>query len=138
MPNVLIVGATRGLGASLVQKYATENSGTVFATSRSEHVKESDNNVTFVPGIDLSLEPTGAKLVSYLKKFNAKLDIVIITAGYFGTETFDEPKWEEEIKMQVLFSLQCPDMISWKCDSRSIVEKVVFSHCSSALAVIIN
>jgi short-subunit dehydrogenase len=101
MPNVLIIGATRGLGASLAQKYATENNCTVFATSRSENVKENNNNVTFVPGIDLTLESNGAKLVSYLKEFKTKLDIVIITAGYFGTETFDEPRWEEEIKMQV-------------------------------------
>ena len=24
---------------------------------------------------------------------------MIITAGYFGTESFDEPKWADEIKM---------------------------------------
>lgn len=103
MPNVLIVGATRGLGASLVQKYAAENSGTVFATSRSENGSDNapfDNkNVKLIPGIDLSLEPAGAKLASHFKDVRIKLDVVIITAGYFGTETFDEPKWDEEVKM---------------------------------------
>lgn len=99
MPNVLIIGATRGLGASLVRKYAADNSGTVFATSRSENAKFDSKNVTVVPGIDLSLESAGAKLVSHFKDSQIKLGIVIITAGYFGTETFDEPKWEEEVKM---------------------------------------
>ena len=99
MPNVLIVGATRGLGASLVQKYAAKNSGTAFATSRSENAPFDNKNVKVIPGIDLSLEPAGAKLASHFKDAQIKLDVVIITAGYFGTETFDEPKWDEEVKM---------------------------------------
>lgn len=99
MPNVLIVGATRGLGASLVQKYAAENSGTVFATSRSENAPFDHKNVQVIPGIDLSVESAGAKLASYLKDAKIKLDVVIVSAGYFGTETFDEPKWDEEVKM---------------------------------------
>ena len=99
MPNVLIVGATRGLGASLVQKYAAENSSTVFATSRSENAPFDHENVQVIPGIDLSLESAGAKLASHFKDTQTSLDIVIITAGYFGTETFDEPKWDEEVKM---------------------------------------
>lgn len=99
MPNVLIIGATRGLGASLVHKYAAENNGTVFATSRSENAPFNNKNITVIPGIDLSLESAGAILASHLKESQIKLDIVIITAGYFATETFDEPKWEEEVKM---------------------------------------
>lgn len=102
MPNVLIIGATRGLGASLSQKYADGNSGVVFATSRSKESKDSIKGVTSIPGIDLSTESSGPELVGQLRPFQIKLDIVIITAGYFGTETFDEPKWEDEVKMQVL------------------------------------
>lgn len=103
MPNVLIVGATRGLGASLVQKYAAQSNGTVFATSRSENALFNLKNVTVIPEIDLSLETAGAKLASHFKDTQIKIDIVIITAGYFGTETFDEPKWDEEVKMYVFF-----------------------------------
>lgn len=99
MPNVLIVGATRGLGASLAHKYAAGNSGTVFATSRSENADFDEKNITVIPGIDISSESAGTKLVSHLKNSQIELDIVIITAGYFGTETFDEPKWDEEVKM---------------------------------------
>ena len=101
MSDVLIVGASRGLGASLVQKYATGNKVSVYATSRSKEASESTKNVKSIPGIDLCSESAGSKLVSHLEKFDAKLGTVIITAGYFGTETFDEPKWEDEVKMQV-------------------------------------
>lgn len=101
MSDVLIVGASRGLGNSLVQKYALGSKGTVFATSRSEPTSEPGKNVKFIPGIDLCSESAGSKLASQLAKSGAKLATVIITAGYFGTESFDEPKWEDEIKMQV-------------------------------------
>lgn len=101
MSNVLVIGATRGLGASLVQKYAAENNGTIFATSRSENGELDMKNVVFIPDIDISLETAGAKLLSHFKGSQIKLDVVIITAGYFSTETFDEPKWDEEVKMSV-------------------------------------
>ena len=104
MSDVLIVGASRGLGNSLVQKYTlgVGSNGTVFATSRSEPTSEPGKNVKFIPGIDLCSESAGSKLASQLAQSGAKLATVIITAGYFGTESFDEPKWEDEIKMQVL------------------------------------
>lgn len=35
MPTVLIIGATRGLGASLVQLYAGDANNNVFGTARS-------------------------------------------------------------------------------------------------------
>lgn len=108
MSDVLIVGASRGLGASLVQKYAAGNKVTVFATSRSSEASETAKNVKWIPEIDLSYKTAGSDLASHLKKLDAKLGIVIITAGYFGTETFDEPKWEDEVKMQVFL-----DVLSW-------------------------
>ncbi|MCJ1465951.1 hypothetical protein MMC07_004570 [Pseudocyphellaria aurata] len=101
MSDVLIVGASRGLGNSLVQKYALGSKGTVYATSRSKQASEPGKNVRFIPGIDLCSESAGSDLASQLAQFGAKLATVIITAGYFNTETFDEPKWEDEIKMQV-------------------------------------
>lgn len=105
MSDVLIVGASRGLGASLVQKYAAVNKVTVFATSRSQEASESAKNVKSIPGIDLCSESAGSKLASRLEIFGAKLGTVIITAGYFGTESFDEPKWEDEVKMQVFLNV---------------------------------
>lgn len=103
MSDILVVGATRGLGASLVNKYASGNSGSaVFGTSRSTDHESSTKQITMIPGIDLCSQAAGQELVAHLSQAGAKLGTVIITAGYFATESFDEPKWEEEVKMQVL------------------------------------
>lgn len=107
MSDVLIVGASRGLGNSLVQKYALGTKGTVFATTRSKSASESETgkNVKFIPDIDLCSESAGSRLASQLAQSGAKIATVIITAGYFGTESFDEVKWEDEIKMQVFLHI---------------------------------
>lgn len=110
MSDVLIVGASRGLGSSLVQKYALGTKGTVFATSRSKPTSEPEKNVKTIPGIDLSVESAGSELASQLVEFGAKLATVIITAGYFGAESFDEPKWEDEIKMQVFLKMKIEEL----------------------------
>ena len=99
MSTVLVVGASRGLGAALVKKYAGVSKNFVFATSRSAKTAESTPNVSYISGIDVASESAGATLVSHLKAAKRSLDTVIITAGYFGTESFDEPKWADEIKM---------------------------------------
>ena len=101
MPNVLIVGASRGLGAELAKQYASNN--TVFATSRSDKIPEATKNVEYIPNIDVAQEQAGKQLASHLDK--TKLDTVIITAGYFATESFDSPSWENEIKMYTTSSI---------------------------------
>ena len=102
MPNVLIVGASRGLGASLTKQYV-RNGDHVFATARSNDPPEPGSNVTYVPNIDVGTEEAGSRMVSAIGK--KEFHTVIITAGYFGTESFDEPKWEDEIKMYTTSSV---------------------------------
>ncbi|GFF90879.1 uncharacterized oxidoreductase YKL071W [Aspergillus udagawae] len=99
--NILIVGASRGLGASLRRLYASKAStARVFATSRSSAPPEdsSESRVSWVQNIDVSQPSVGETLVSQLPS-STKLSYVIITAGYFGFETFDDPDWEKEVKM---------------------------------------
>lgn len=105
MPNVLVIGASRGLGASLVREYAADKRCCVYAASRSATASMSTENVRYVPGIDIAKEKAGQDLVSRIKPSGAILDIVIVTAGYFGTETFDEPSWQEEVKMYTTSSI---------------------------------
>lgn len=103
MPNVLVIGASRGLGAALVEQYS--NGSTVFATSRSQ-APESKGSIIYIGGIDVATENAGQVLVSSLKHHSTSiLDIVIITAGYFGTESFDQPSWEKELKMYTTSSV---------------------------------
>ena len=98
MPTVLIVGATRGLGASLAKKYASQGANVV-GTTRSADSPASTSNIIFVSSIDVAQESAGSILASHIERHSLTLDTVIITAGYFGTESFEEPSWEKEVKM---------------------------------------
>ena len=99
--NILILGATRGLGASLRKLYASKPSTkSVFATARASFPPESstESRVSWIPNIDVSQPDVGQKLVSQLPP-STKISTAIISAGYFGFESFDSPDWEKQIKM---------------------------------------
>jgi NAD(P)-dependent dehydrogenase (short-subunit alcohol dehydrogenase family) len=74
MPTILIVGATRGLGAALANLYASSPSNTVFGTTRSAsnptyashaHGKEKFNEkITWLKDIDLQEKDVGKRLVN--------------------------------------------------------------------------
>lgn len=96
MPNVLIVGATRGLGHELAKKYA-DKGDTVHGTARKSAPKEDSTKIHWIPKVDLSEEAAGATVVSALK--STKQDIVIISAGFFVKESLDDPDFEQEVLM---------------------------------------
>jgi NAD(P)-dependent dehydrogenase (short-subunit alcohol dehydrogenase family) len=98
MPNnILIVGATRGLGASLGALYSKDPSNHVFGTTRSSS-PETTSSITWLTEVDVAQPNVGQKIVSQLPA-STKLSTVIITAGYFGLETFDSPDWEKQVRM---------------------------------------
>lgn len=96
MPTVLIVGATRGLGLNLAKRYAARGD-TVYGTARSEPPRDAPPEIKWIPNIDISEESAGSALVKSLN--GQKLDTVILTAGYFGKESFDELSWEKQLTM---------------------------------------
>jgi len=66
--TVLIVGATRGLGASLVRQYVARAGTTVFGTTRSNIIPSGfPVPVKWLPGIDLMNQDAGDRLVKLLK-----------------------------------------------------------------------
>ncbi|KAL5336102.1 hypothetical protein BJX70DRAFT_409993 [Aspergillus crustosus] len=101
--TILIVGATRGLGASLRTLYASNPSTHVFATTRSEEKSDPESRVSWISNVDLTKPDVGQKLVSQLPS-STKLSSVIITAGFFGLETFDTPDWEKQVQMYTTWS----------------------------------
>lgn len=99
--NILILGATRGLGASLRKLYAFKPSTkTVFATTRATAPPSAteESHVSWITGIDVSQPDVGQKLVSQIPS-STKISTTIISAGYFGFETFDTADWEKQVRM---------------------------------------
>ncbi|KAF3034129.1 hypothetical protein E8E12_001072 [Didymella heteroderae] len=100
MPAVLIVGATRGLGASLVKLYASDSNNYVFATARTSDPPADSKNIAYIPGVDIASPDAGSKVIRFLNsKGVSTLDTVIITAGYFATESLREPSFEAQERM---------------------------------------
>ena len=104
MPSILIVGATRGLGSCLASYYANQPSTTVYGTTRSS--TGPNNSIIWISSIDLSNRECGANLSNALAQKKASVDVVIITAGYFATESFESgPDWDNELKMYTTSSI---------------------------------
>lgn len=77
MVTALIVGATRGLGASLTKQYAAQEANTVYATSRSSTTpKDFPDKVQWVSNIDLTKPTVGDELAKQLEG-KKPLDIVV-------------------------------------------------------------
>lgn len=67
MPSVLVVGATRGLGACLIRQYATQANHIVYGTTRSENAPEGfPENVKWLSEVDLTDSGVGDRLVTLL------------------------------------------------------------------------
>ncbi|KAK7736982.1 hypothetical protein SLS53_006737 [Cytospora paraplurivora] len=106
MVRALIVGATRGLGASVAKRYASQASNQVFATARSSVPQDFPGSVQWLSNIDLTKPSVGDELTSQLKG-EKPLDVAIITAGRFTTEDFNDkgPNWDEEVTMYTTSSI---------------------------------
>lgn len=77
MVIVLVVGATRGLGASITKQYASKSSNTVFATARSSSTPTGlPQSVTWLRDVDLTSADVGAKVAGQLQG-QKPLDVVV-------------------------------------------------------------
>lgn len=69
MPSILIVGATRGLGASLARRYASSDmdpsqANTVYGTTRSDSAPDGfPDRVKWLTGVDLMKESVADDIV---------------------------------------------------------------------------
>ncbi|KAI1080237.1 oxidoreductase [Whalleya microplaca] len=108
MASALIVGATRGLGASLAKLYASHPSTLIYGTTRSSAAPSGfPDHVKWLTNIDLTKSNVGESLTTQLKD-GQPLDVVVINAGRFVTEDFSAekgPKWDEEVTMYTTSSI---------------------------------
>ena len=69
MPTILIIGATRGLGASLATTYASDSKNIVYGTTRSSSGPSEpklSKDIKWVPHINLMSPSVGSSLVNQL------------------------------------------------------------------------
>ena len=96
MPSVLIVGANRGLGYELAKQYAGKEFE-VTGTARSGPPKDAIPAIQWISGVDVAEEAAGRTIAEGLK--GHQQDLVIVSAGFFGKESFDEPNFDAEVTM---------------------------------------
>lgn len=109
MPNVLVVGGTRGLGAALVNHYSEQPLTRVYATSRKD-APATPNNVKWLTNVDLTKPEAGQSISSQLG--GVIISTVFITAGIFQLETIDEPNWDVEVATYLTSAVAPPFIIS--------------------------
>lgn len=57
-------------------------------------------NIAYIPGVDIAAADAGGKVIRFLyTRGVSSLDTVIITAGYFVTESLQEPSFEAQERM---------------------------------------
>lgn len=86
MSKILIIGATRGLGASLANLYNAQPNTTVYGTARNTVPKGLDERIVWVKGIDLVEADVGEKLVAGLKEvgFEGVFGVVVCFVLFLG------------------------------------------------------
>ncbi|WWC69096.1 uncharacterized protein I206_103032 [Kwoniella pini CBS 10737] len=112
--TVLIVGASKGLGLSLVKKYSKEiGSSNVFATIREENQDNSANSensnsefpkgLNIIENIDVSNENVGEKII---KGLNGKtINLLIYVSGILKSEKIEKLNWKDELSMYTICSI---------------------------------
>ncbi len=88
--NIVITGASRGIGYELVKVFARDLNNTVYALSRNAekltHLTTACAHATIIPlPVDITHQP---ELVALSKDFPPEIDIVINNAGYLVNKPF--------------------------------------------------
>jgi NAD(P)-dependent dehydrogenase (short-subunit alcohol dehydrogenase family) len=78
MSKVLVVGASRGIGAALVRQFAARGD-TVWATQRATQVPADTGSVRWVGGVDVAAASGRQRLIAQLQ--GVSLDLVVHSAG---------------------------------------------------------
>jgi NAD(P)-dependent dehydrogenase (short-subunit alcohol dehydrogenase family) len=94
----LVVGATRGLGNSLAKQYVSQGA-TVYGTAR-KPVPDDGSGLNWIPDIDIGTADA-ADVISkaYKSSSSTPFDLVLVVAGFFGKESFEEPDWKAQETM---------------------------------------
>jgi len=106
MKNVLITGASAGIGKAITEKFAQEGFGIILVARRkveldkiADDLKSKYNVFTKVIVSDLSDSKSPTKIYQQLEKENIPVDILVNNAGYAIKETFSGANYISHEKM---------------------------------------
>ena len=101
--TVLILGASRGIGASIARSYATAGASTLILTARDassiESTAASCRDIqpqlqVLCEACDVSSAPSIAALAESVKSKTSRLDVIVMNSGYSGPVVLDVTKGE--------------------------------------------
>jgi len=136
--TALIVGSTKGLGLALTTQLSSTHK--VYATARSDPKPDTfPSSVQVVTSIDISKPTSGKDIVSGLKSANvSSIDLVIITAGLFKTETLEKPSFEDQQAMYTIVAI-APTIIVSALSNAKLLKKgskiILISSESGSIAL---
>ena len=158
MPTILVVGATRGLGASIVKTYAEDPNNQVLATARTPDPPADSKstepaiialpsrcetcrllsvakNIAYIPSIDIATPEASTTLIHYLESRKiTQINIVVITAGYFATESLKEPSFSAQERMYRTCAIGPTILVTALANTASLLSsssKVIFVSSES-------
>jgi NAD(P)-dependent dehydrogenase (short-subunit alcohol dehydrogenase family) len=97
MVIALVIGATRGLGRRVADHYVSTGA-TVFGTARKQPEDKASGSIKWLSGVDVSTPTAGETIINNYKE-SLPIDVLVVSAGFFGKESFDEPDWDAEERM---------------------------------------
>tara|TARA_B100000795_G_scaffold269249_1_gene258077 strand:- start:398 stop:1159 length:762 start_codon:yes stop_codon:yes gene_type:complete len=127
--NVLITGASSGLGKDFAYLYAEKGHNLVLTARREGNLKSIANDlvkkyniIVLIVSADLGRQDSPSKIFNFCEENNTKIDILVNNAGYGLTGEFDKLSWESHnafinvltTSAIVLTRLFLPDMIDRK------------------------
>ncbi len=132
--NILITGASRGLGAALAADFAAKTKGNIILASRNENrLNELKNTIetknpdtlVLVRAVDLTSEDDLDQFISWVRQQIPSLDILVNNAGLLMNEPFGDM---EKMKAEAIFRINyfAPAMLIRGVDS--LLRKADHAH----------
>lgn len=132
--NVILTGASSGIGYALAKKLAKENCNLALASRRIEILEDLAAELRkfgkdiFVVKCDVSRKEDVKRAVSKIKNYFGKIDIAIFNSGisYRGAADGTEDKYEQIIKVNLLGLIYCVEevLIDFKNNKEGIIAGV--------------
>ncbi|MFK5878942.1 MAG: SDR family oxidoreductase [Flavobacteriaceae bacterium] len=88
MKNIIVTGASRGIGFELIQLFAKNNCNVLAISRNIEPIKKLKNNYISALSVDLSLEGDFNKVSDYVKSNWETVDVLINNAGKLVNKPF--------------------------------------------------